>query len=195
MALTKDEIVKAEILNQAQKLFQQFGIRKTTMDEIAIACGKAKSTLYHYFKSKEEVFDAVIKLEMKKLRAIVQERVVGKSRVKDKLMCYFTEFHKEIRNKVNLYRVAKYEVINEAISQEHFKELMLFETAYITRFLEDAYDAGELSQFEKVDIPWFAEILIAGFFGIVRYSIASEEGIDQQKLEMSASLLILRIFD
>ncbi len=195
MVLTKDEIVRADILIHAQKLFQQFGLKKTTMDEIAFACGKAKSTLYHYFKSKEEVFDAVIKLEMKKLRSIVQEHLVGIPKLKDKLMCYFAEFHKGILNKINLYRIVKFEVTHGEFPQEYFRELMAFETAYITRFLEDAYDVGEFIHFKKEDIPWFAEILIAGFFGIVRYSIESEEGIDQQKLEMSVNLLIPRIFD
>jgi len=44
MITEKDEIVKNEILFQAQKLFQQYGLKKTTMDDIALACGKAKST-------------------------------------------------------------------------------------------------------------------------------------------------------
>ncbi len=44
MSISKDEIVKGEIVTKAQKLFQQFGLKKTTMDEIAEASGKAKST-------------------------------------------------------------------------------------------------------------------------------------------------------
>ena len=47
MSYEKGDRVREEILVQAQILFQQYGLKKTTMDEIAAACGKAKSTLYH----------------------------------------------------------------------------------------------------------------------------------------------------
>jgi len=34
--MAKDEIVKQDIIERAQVLFQQFGLKKTTMDKIAI---------------------------------------------------------------------------------------------------------------------------------------------------------------
>jgi AcrR family transcriptional regulator len=48
------------IIAVAEKIFARFGFRKTTVDEIAKAAGMGKSTLYYYFKSKEEMFAAVI---------------------------------------------------------------------------------------------------------------------------------------
>ena len=60
----KEEIVKDDILKEAQKLFQQFGLKKTTMEDIARSMGKGKSTLYYYYCSKEQIFDAVISKEM-----------------------------------------------------------------------------------------------------------------------------------
>lgn len=194
MELTKDEIVKGEILNQAQKLFQQFGLKKTTMDEIATACGKAKSTLYHYFKSKEEVFDAVIKLEMFRLRVIVKDAVAEVTPMKDKLMVYFLKFHQEVILTANLYRIVRNETMFEYLAKDTFNKLFEFEKLFITSILENGYDAGEFTEFEKENIPWFAETLIAGFFGIVRYSIERDEFLDQDKLEMSVNLLIPRIF-
>ena len=47
----KEEIVKA-----AQHVFARYGFRKTTMEEIASEAHRAKSSLYYYFKSKDEVF-------------------------------------------------------------------------------------------------------------------------------------------
>ncbi|WP_461492021.1 TetR/AcrR family transcriptional regulator, partial [Pontibacter sp. HJ8] len=51
----KDEAIKTEILNEAQKLFRHFGWTKTTMEDIAKATGKGKSTLYYYYKSKDDI--------------------------------------------------------------------------------------------------------------------------------------------
>ena len=59
----EDIDIKNRIIEVAQDIFKKYGFRKSTMDEIAEAAGKGKSTLYHYFKSKEEVFAAVIEKE------------------------------------------------------------------------------------------------------------------------------------
>jgi len=60
--LDKDE-VKEAIVNVARQIFSRFGFRKTTMDEIAIASRKGKSSIYYYFASKEEIFQAVVEKE------------------------------------------------------------------------------------------------------------------------------------
>ena len=58
--MEKEEIIVRETIESAKKLFQQFGLHKTTMEDIAKSAGKGKSTLYYYFKSKDEIFDKVI---------------------------------------------------------------------------------------------------------------------------------------
>lgn len=192
--MTKDEIVKTEIIAHAQVLFQQFGIKKTTMDEIASACGKGKSTLYHYFKNKEQVFDEVLAKELVNLRVIVKEQVDQANAVKDKLSIYFRVFHKEVLYKVNLYRIVKQELISETSKEVHFTKLMNYEKNYINRILEEGYDAGDCIDIERKDLYWFSEIIIAAFLGIVRYSIESENNFDQEKLDMATDLIIPKLF-
>ncbi|CAM3939680.1 TetR/AcrR family transcriptional regulator [Mesobacillus zeae] len=51
---------KNEILDTAEKLFVSKGYMKTTVNDILREIGIAKGTFYHYFKSKEEVMDAII---------------------------------------------------------------------------------------------------------------------------------------
>lgn len=60
--LDKDE-VKEAIVTVARHIFSKFGFKKTTMDEIAIASRKGKSSIYYYFSSKEEIFHAVVDKE------------------------------------------------------------------------------------------------------------------------------------
>lgn len=52
---------KSEILDAAEILFISKGYAKTTINDILQTVGIAKGTFYHYFKSKEEVMDAVIR--------------------------------------------------------------------------------------------------------------------------------------
>lgn len=51
---------KTEILDTAEQLFAIKGYSQTTIMDILNEIGIAKGTFYHYFKSKEEVVDAII---------------------------------------------------------------------------------------------------------------------------------------
>lgn len=61
MRVTKEpEERRNEILDVAQMLFFSKGYAKTTVNDILQVIGIAKGTFYYYFKSKEEVMDAVV---------------------------------------------------------------------------------------------------------------------------------------
>lgn len=62
---------KNEIIDTASHIFAQKGYDKTSVNDILNAIGIAKGTFYHYFKSKEEVLDAVIA----KATELIAERV------------------------------------------------------------------------------------------------------------------------
>lgn len=56
----KPEDRRAEIVKTARELFLKQDYSKTTMLDIMKILGIAKGTIYHYFKSKEDLLDAVI---------------------------------------------------------------------------------------------------------------------------------------
>jgi hypothetical protein len=60
--------VKSLIVESATKFFSKFGFYKTTMDEIAKHIHKAKGVLYYYYKSKEELFNEVLKQELNSVK-------------------------------------------------------------------------------------------------------------------------------
>src|SRR5580700_8683449 len=51
---------RAEIVHAALKLFKTQGYEKTTMQDVMNDLAIAKGTIYHYFKSKEELLEAVV---------------------------------------------------------------------------------------------------------------------------------------
>ena len=51
---------RLEILKTARHLFQTKEYEKTTMQDVMDHLGIAKGTIYHYFKSKEELLEAVV---------------------------------------------------------------------------------------------------------------------------------------
>lgn len=69
--MKKEKLIRfnqQNILDAAQKLFVQKGVRQTTMDDIAKAADYSKSTIYVYFKSKEEIYHYIIYEHMCRLK-------------------------------------------------------------------------------------------------------------------------------
>jgi AcrR family transcriptional regulator len=66
--VNKEEYRKRIIITSGQ-IFSKYGFRKTTMDEISAALKMGKSSVYYYFKSKEEIFEAVVLYEANILRS------------------------------------------------------------------------------------------------------------------------------
>ena len=54
------EVRKNEILDAAEKLFSAKGYEAATVNDILAAVNIAKGTFYYYFKSKEDVLDALV---------------------------------------------------------------------------------------------------------------------------------------
>src|SRR5664280_2463888 len=65
--INKEEFRKKIIISAGQ-IFSHYGFKKTTMDEIAKALKMGKSSIYYYFQSKEEIFEAVLLYEANILR-------------------------------------------------------------------------------------------------------------------------------
>lgn len=58
---------KNEILDAAAALFLEKGFDYTSTNDILDAVGIAKGTLYHYFKSKEAIMDAIIERQSERM--------------------------------------------------------------------------------------------------------------------------------
>jgi AcrR family transcriptional regulator len=101
----KFDIVRDEILRGARELFQTYGLEKTTMEDIAEAAGKGKSTLYYYFKKKEDVFYAVVKEEMLSVTETMEKGIKLAHTAAEKMRLFFTIQDNAIRNKAKLYPI------------------------------------------------------------------------------------------
>ena len=54
------ELYRKELLNKSFELFAEKGYSSVTMREIALGIGVSTGTLYHYFSSKESLFEQLI---------------------------------------------------------------------------------------------------------------------------------------
>lgn len=77
---------RQKLIDIARQLFAKNGVANTTMNDIAVASGKGRRTLYTYFNSKEEVYSAVIESELERLSDKLDEVAAMKMRPLDKVI-------------------------------------------------------------------------------------------------------------
>jgi len=82
MAVSK---TKAKLVDVARQLFAKMGVENTTMNDIALASKKGRRTLYTYFKSKEDIYMAVVESELD-LLSDMMKRVAEKNISPDEKM-------------------------------------------------------------------------------------------------------------
>ncbi len=108
LSLSLSQIAQRKIFIEASReLFSRFGYKKTTMDDIAGTMHKGKSSLYYYFKNKEDIFTAVINLETNILFQALEEVVNSNLQASEKLRQYILKRMDIISNLQNYQNVLK----------------------------------------------------------------------------------------
>ena len=94
---------KKRIIKGALSVFNELGIEKTTMDEIAHESGFGKATLYYYFASKDEVFIAIMEDGWKKLWEGIESEITHNLKPRKKFMGIINKMAKIVKNNKILY--------------------------------------------------------------------------------------------
>lgn len=193
LKLAKEELLREEIIKSAQLLFQQFGLHKTTMEDIAKAMGRGKSTLYYYFKSKDEVFEAVIIKEIDELFAKTKSAIEKVVSAEDKLKTYFSVSARTIKKKVNLYKIVRGELI-ENLSQvrELIKKYNIREISTVKEILLLGIGTEEFSLSLKEDVDLLAYSAVSAMRSLT-FDLAIEEKFPNWDERLS--MLIQRFYE
>jgi len=181
--------VRDNIITAAQDIFMRYGFRKTTMDEIAYASRKGKSSLYYYFKSKEEVFQAVVEKEAANLRAEIGLELKEYRLAKDKLRAYIFIRMKGFKNWGNFYVALK----DEYLSNYDFIEKIRIrydesETSSIKQIIEEGIREGE---FKILNAGLTAKTVLIAMKGLEIPLIVDGNSTDNFEKEIDDMLAIL----
>jgi AcrR family transcriptional regulator len=120
-----DEI-REQIVQAARKVFARYGYKKTALDNIANEAHRGKSTIYYYFKSKDEIFKAVIDAEAEIRKQTIEEQINQISDPKQKLRTYINVRMRALKMVVNYYEAIKNELLDrlyfvDNLRVEHFE--------------------------------------------------------------------------
>lgn len=152
----KDES-RAKIVEIARDIFTHFGFKKTTMEEIALASRKGKSSIYYYFTSKEEVFKAVVEREIEELKSELQSGVLKIDDPMERLKEYIRFRMKKLKELSNFYATLKSEYLSHLEFAEKVRKNYDQEEIKIVReILEEGVKRGLF----EVDDPALSAVSI-----------------------------------
>jgi len=101
--MVNKEEFRRKVIISAGQIFSRFGFKKTTMDEIARAMKMGKSSIYYYFESKEDIFEAVVLWEANILRNELTTAIKSVESPIDKLKNYVFVRMKSFEKLSNYY--------------------------------------------------------------------------------------------
>lgn len=157
MVVQKDE-VREKIVNVARKIFTRFGFKKTTMEEIASAAKKGKSSIYYYFPSKEDIFRAVVEKEADELRQDLQDAVARVEDPIDQLKTYILFRMHKLKTLSNFYAALKSDYLSHLEFIENIRgEFDREEVKIVTGILQSGIEKEEF----LIDDPELGAVAIA----------------------------------
>lgn len=184
---TRDKFIEV-----ARQLFARKGVENTTMNDIASASDKGRRTIYTYFKSKRDIFNAVIESEtdtiMAHLRLILAKPIPPDEKIREYISIRFDTMRDIVgRNgslRAGFFRdVRKVDRARRIISNK--------ETALLSEILYEGKSSGD---FNIENVKQMAIIIINAVHGLVvpyiRDNFASD-GITREMIKDSLTNLIL----
>lgn len=148
---------RSKLVDVARQLFAKKGVEDTTMNDIAQASKKGRRTLYTYFKSKEQIYMAVVESELEML-STQMEKAASKPISPDKKILELIMTHLDAIKMV-VYR-------NGTLRADFFRDIWRVEamrkefdrkeTALFRRVL---HEGKELNLFDIDNVEITADIL------------------------------------
>ena len=77
---------RENIIDAALEVFCNYGFSNTRMADIARKAGVSYGLVYHYFKRKEVLFDAIVEMLWEKLYRVLETQKASQSEFQDKLV-------------------------------------------------------------------------------------------------------------
>ncbi|MBA8985250.1 MULTISPECIES: TetR/AcrR family transcriptional regulator [Sphingobacterium] len=171
--MNKREQVKSRIEQAAMDCFERYGLDKTTLEDIAKAVGLNKTSLYYYYKKKEDIFIEVALREGEKYIQTLQEATSEKSEIEECVAFYLESRFNYYTQVLNMNRVSV-ETLHKLLPRffELYDALMHREKEFLTALLEKAIQEKKIRMKDPKEV---ASVLI-------NFTDALKHNVEQQAI-------------
>ncbi len=172
----KDQ-TRDKILTVAARMFGKYGFQKTTVDEIARTAHKAKGSVYYYYKSKEELFLAVVSQEINVLKTGLTRIIVDSQDATGMIRNYLISRMILMKDAVNYHESLKADFVDDfSFLNETRQEFTRFEIELMKAILDrgvrenkfrikDTHATAQviILAMKAIEIPFYHQHMIAEY--------------------------------
>lgn len=159
--MNKKEDYRLEIIKKTRELVSRFGYKKTSTEEIARSLNRTKASLYHYFKSRDDILSAAVEYEGAMILENIKEGLKSETSPEKKIRTFFLvradsiyklgKFYKQVREEY----FNRYSFIMDALKDYNKEELQI---------LKDIINEGiEQGIFKTPEVTLSAKAIIKSF--------------------------------
>jgi len=197
-ATIKEALMQEQILQAAKQLFTVHGFAKVTMDDVAKAVGKGRSSLYYYYTNRNEIFDAVVNMEINETLSTVEKAVDRAETVEAKFTAYCRVKLRLAKEKGSFFNALEAGMDAEALTHYNktkvgLRELIMKrESALLTRIVQEGIKSRELAPIEKSKMDNLIFVLLSSLHGLKRIMHIERHTRDIEPIAAQFTSLIMR---
>jgi AcrR family transcriptional regulator len=110
---TEPDEIRELVVQAARRVFARYGFKKTVLDDIAREAKKGKSTIYYYFKSKDDIFKAVVDAETELRARLIEDQISAIDDPVMKLRTYVSARMLTLKLVANYYEAIKNDLLDQ----------------------------------------------------------------------------------
>jgi AcrR family transcriptional regulator len=164
------QLRRADILDEAEKIFAAKGFHSTTMAEIARASGFAIGTLYQYFNGKENLYGTMVSEKLDRMYAEIRVAVAGGTTVMEKLEALVNSHFNYVENNLDYWKILiRAESITLSDEDTSLKEKII--SCYLSHihFVEKIIKEGIRTKFFKPIDPFSMACALNGIMSSFKF--------------------------
>ena len=177
---------KERILTGALEVFKSKGLEGATMDEIAHQSGFGKATLYYYFKSKEDVFSAILESGWINIWESLEPIIANQKSPRQAFISLLIKIAEIAQDRPGLFEFLFNAPKAIKLENQPWKEYQHRLYGVIQGLLEDGVKAGE---FPKINPELMFKALGGLFMGLV-FMGDKKEPVSEKDVEKLLNQLI-----
>lgn len=181
------EFRRREILNAARKVFARKGFVGSIVNDIAAEAGVAKGTIYIYFASKREIYNALLHNDMEVLRSEMLGRMDAAPTLRRKIVEFALARLENAETNRELFRIMDTQSGNLFFTRSQYRGWLQAPVEHLAKAIETAAKTGEVKPVPAERTAWAVADLSRG--AIVRRLLGSTDATLSQEASFIADLI------
>lgn len=151
---------REQILQAALEVFSERGYHKAKIEEIAQRAGIGKGTVYEYFSSKEQLFQAILQEGVSYFTEMLALNLKNEQTIRGKLTIFV---QKNIEMFVHHRPLAKIAIMETAISGDEFRQWLIEMHNQRIKLIEEIISEGvKLGKVKNINTTMAARLFYGG---------------------------------